>query len=92
MAQDALNAYQADVVAGKDALLVCDTKEMADALNRRIHDDTSRGADRGRGAGAAGCGGGPDHLPPQRRLASRCTTPPTSRRWRISQLKAVLGC
>jgi hypothetical protein len=25
---------------GKDALLVCDTKEMADALNRRIHDDT----------------------------------------------------
>jgi len=25
---------------GKDALLICDTKEMADALNPRIHDDT----------------------------------------------------
>ena len=26
--------------AGKDALLVCDTREMAAALNRRIHHDT----------------------------------------------------
>src|SRR5699024_10755077 len=40
MAADALLAYRADVAAGKDALLICDTKEMADALNRRIHDDT----------------------------------------------------
>lgn len=29
-----------DVAVGKDALLLCDTTEMADALNRRIHDDT----------------------------------------------------
>jgi conjugative relaxase-like TrwC/TraI family protein len=40
MAADALAAYRADVAAGKDALLICDTTEMADALNRRIHDDT----------------------------------------------------
>lgn len=40
MAADALQAYRADVAAGKDALLICDTKEMADALNRRIHDQT----------------------------------------------------
>jgi len=31
--------YRADTDAGKDALLVCDTTEMADALNRRIHDE-----------------------------------------------------
>lgn len=40
MAADALAAYRADTAAGKDTLLICDTKEMADALNRRIHDDT----------------------------------------------------
>jgi conjugative relaxase-like TrwC/TraI family protein len=40
MAHDALAAYRADIADGKDALLVCNTKEMADALNRRIHDDT----------------------------------------------------
>jgi type III secretion system FlhB-like substrate exporter len=40
MAADALVAYQADTAAGKDALLVCDTTEMADALNQRIHHDT----------------------------------------------------
>jgi conjugative relaxase-like TrwC/TraI family protein len=38
MAQDALTAYERDVAAGKDPLLVCDTKEMCDALNRRLHD------------------------------------------------------
>jgi ATP-dependent exoDNAse (exonuclease V) alpha subunit len=38
MASDALNGYLADRAAGKDALLVCDTWEMADALNRRLHD------------------------------------------------------
>ena len=40
MADDALAGYRADIAAGKDALLVCDTTEMADALNRRLHDDT----------------------------------------------------
>ncbi|MDP7707537.1 ATP-dependent RecD-like DNA helicase [Mycobacterium sp. TY815] len=39
MAADALNAYRADVAAGRDALLVCDTTEIADALNRRLHDE-----------------------------------------------------
>ena len=33
MAADALAAYEADTAASKDALLVCDTTEMADALN-----------------------------------------------------------
>jgi hypothetical protein len=37
MAHDAVTAYIADVTVGNDALLVCDTKEMCDALNRRIH-------------------------------------------------------
>ena len=40
MAHDALAGYRADTAAGKDALLVCDTTEMADALNRRLHDET----------------------------------------------------
>ena len=40
MAHDALAGYRADTADGKDALLVCDTTEMADALNRRLHDDT----------------------------------------------------
>jgi len=38
MAADALHAYLADRANGKDVLLVCDTWEMADALNRRLHD------------------------------------------------------
>jgi conjugative relaxase-like TrwC/TraI family protein len=38
MASDAHLAYLADRAAGKDALLICDTWEMADALNRRLHD------------------------------------------------------
>jgi conjugative relaxase-like TrwC/TraI family protein len=42
MAADALDAYQTDVAAGKDALLITDTLEMADALNRRLHDQTIR--------------------------------------------------
>jgi hypothetical protein len=37
MAADALDAYLTDHAAGKDALLVCDTWEIADALNRRLH-------------------------------------------------------
>jgi AAA domain-containing protein len=40
MAADALAGYRADTAAGKDALLVCDTTEMADALNHRIHRET----------------------------------------------------
>jgi hypothetical protein len=38
MAADALDAYFTDRNAGRDTLLVCDTWEMADALNRRLHD------------------------------------------------------
>jgi conjugative relaxase-like TrwC/TraI family protein len=37
MAADALDAYEVDTNAGRDALLVCDTTEMANALNQRIH-------------------------------------------------------
>jgi hypothetical protein len=40
MAADALAAFKTDTSAGKDALLLCDTTEMADALNRRIHANT----------------------------------------------------
>lgn len=39
MAEDALAAYKADVAAGRDALLIADTTEMVDALNRRLHDE-----------------------------------------------------
>ena len=38
MAADALHAYLTDRANHKDALLVCDTWEMADALNHRVHD------------------------------------------------------
>jgi conjugative relaxase-like TrwC/TraI family protein len=37
MAADALEAYLTDRANHKDTLLVCDTWEMADALNRRLH-------------------------------------------------------
>jgi hypothetical protein len=40
MAADALADYQADTAAGKDALLICDTTEMADVLNERIHNES----------------------------------------------------
>jgi len=40
MAADALAAHQKDLAAGKDALLLADTIEMCDALNRRVHDHT----------------------------------------------------
>ena len=43
MAADALGAYLADRAADKDALLVCDSWEMADALNRRLHDTLTAG-------------------------------------------------
>ncbi|MDT5371204.1 MAG: hypothetical protein QOC62_5635, partial [Mycobacterium sp.] len=42
MASDALGAYLTDCAANKDALLICDTWEMADALNRRLHDTVTR--------------------------------------------------
>jgi conjugative relaxase-like TrwC/TraI family protein len=38
MAADAHDAYLHDRAAGKDALLICDTWELADALNLRLHD------------------------------------------------------
>ncbi|MCV7017787.1 MobF family relaxase [Mycolicibacterium aichiense] len=40
MASAALTAYRCDIAAGKDSLLICDTKEMADAVNQRIHIET----------------------------------------------------
>lgn len=40
MASAALAAYRRDTAAGKDSLVVCDTKEMANALNQRIHSET----------------------------------------------------
>jgi hypothetical protein len=39
MAADALTAYQSDANLGRDAVLICDTTEMADALNERTHHD-----------------------------------------------------
>ncbi|MBJ7336053.1 MAG: AAA family ATPase [Mycolicibacterium sp.] len=38
MASVALDGYLTDQKAGKDSLLICDTWEMADALNQRLHD------------------------------------------------------
>lgn len=40
MAHDALTAYQADLDAGKDALLMTDRWEVCDALNTRLHHQT----------------------------------------------------
>ena len=40
MAADALAAYNRDIAAGADAMLLCDTRELADALNTRLHHDT----------------------------------------------------
>ena len=53
MAADALAAYRTDAAAGEDALLVCDTTEMADALNQRLHHETV-GADAPTVTGARG--------------------------------------
>lgn len=39
MAHDALQAYRADIAAGKDALLIPDSWELCDALNKQIHAD-----------------------------------------------------
>jgi hypothetical protein len=54
MAADALTAYKSDTAAGKDALLICGTTEMTDALNQRIHRDNIA-------AGAATVGGARGH-------------------------------
>ena len=43
MATDALAGYLADRQKGKDSLLIYDTWEMADALNRRLHDALTTG-------------------------------------------------
>lgn len=43
MAADALDAYRTDIAVGKDALLVCSTTEMADALNQRLHNGRTGG-------------------------------------------------
>ncbi len=43
MAADALNGWRADTAAGKDSLVIADTLEMCDALNRRIHDERIAG-------------------------------------------------
>uniref|UniRef100_UPI0015930256 ATP-dependent DNA helicase n=7 Tax=Mycobacterium TaxID=1763 RepID=UPI0015930256 len=40
MAHDALKAYQADLDAGKDALLMTDKWDVCDALNTRLHHQT----------------------------------------------------
>ncbi|MGJ6123546.1 MobF family relaxase [Mycolicibacterium sp. Y3] len=53
MAADAVAAYKNDIAKGKDALLLCDTKEMADALSRRLHHETVA-ADAATVAGARG--------------------------------------
>ena len=39
MAADAMGAYLNDRAANKDTILICDTWEIADALNRRLHDE-----------------------------------------------------
>lgn len=39
MAADALAAYRADTAVGKDALLIPDSWELCDALNKQIHHD-----------------------------------------------------
>lgn len=39
MADDAVAAWTADIAAGRDALLIADRWEMADALNIRIHSE-----------------------------------------------------
>ena len=37
MAEGVFGAYLGDRVEGKDALIICDTREMADAMNTRLH-------------------------------------------------------
>jgi hypothetical protein len=55
MASDALAAYHRDRAEEKDSLLICDTWEMADALNSRLHDDLI-------GSAGPAARGGRDHV------------------------------
>lgn len=54
MASDALAAHQRDVASGRDSLLIADTVEMCDALNRRIHDHNLNAPDAPTVRGARG--------------------------------------
>ena len=68
MASDALSAYLTDSAANKDALLICDTWEMADALNRRLHDTLHQTrADRKSRSGSTHSRRRHHHEPKQRR-------------------------
>lgn len=59
MAANALDAYTADRAAGRDALLVCDTTEMANALNQRLqHQHVDREGPTVTGAGGQRIGAG----------------------------------
>ena len=86
MAADALNAYLTDRAAGKDALLICDTWEMADALNRRLHDTlTDRRTDSHGCARSDGRRRRHHHEPKQRHHHQRASRPrPPHRRPRRS--------
>ena len=97
MAADALDAYLTDRAAGKDALLVCDTWEIADALNRRLHHDlATSGADRDGCARPAGSSRATSSsadettraLPftPPRGDASRLDQVRNGNRWRVAAL------
>jgi ATP-dependent exoDNAse (exonuclease V) alpha subunit len=49
MAADATDAYMAARAAGKDAAIICDRWEIADAINRKLHDHyTGAATDSGR--------------------------------------------
>ncbi|ORB12014.1 MobF family relaxase [Mycolicibacterium monacense] len=54
MASDALAAHQRDIASGRDSLLIADTVEMCDALNRRIHDHNMNAPDAPTVRGARG--------------------------------------
>ena len=62
---------------GKDAAIICDTWDIADAINLRLHDTLHRG--RGPSVRVArdqrGAGRGPDREPPQRRHRRRAARP-----------------
>ena len=69
MAADATTAYITARADGKDAAIICDTWEIADAINQRLHDlctDPSAASVRVRPR-SAGARRRPDPEPPQRR-------------------------
>jgi AAA domain len=80
MATDALAGYLADRAAGKDALLICDTLEIADALNRSLHDTLTTAGPSAQAAREQEVRiRGPHRQPAQRRHHHRPTRHPTSR-------------